>query len=198
MLATTVISKRPGKRTRGIATSSAGEDAHQKQIQKCQHLICPFFAETFQLKRGNMSCQMRQAHEKLRVPHESFEVVQVQVAKYTTLFDGFLFSYRSTNRHLALWEFSPPGKVGFVINHSKMTIQESTSLASMVNGFLDGFLDEISLSGMISWMVSSRCFQSSLSGWKYHTNVLIEIQENISPSCSLLPYRVCRNHLKQP
>ena len=116
-----------------------------------------------------MSCQMRQAHEKLRVPHESFEVVQVQVAKYTTLFDGFLFSYRSTNRHLALWEFSPPGKVGFVINHSKMTIQESTSLASMVNGFLDGFLDEISLSGMISWMVSSRCFQSSLSGWKYHT-----------------------------
>lgn len=25
---------------------------HQKQIQKCQHLICPFFAETFQVKRG--------------------------------------------------------------------------------------------------------------------------------------------------
>ena len=50
-----------------------------------------------------MSCQMRQEHEKLRVPHESFEVVQVQVAKYTTLFDGFLFSYRFTNRHSALW-----------------------------------------------------------------------------------------------
>ena len=95
-------------------------------------------------------------------------------------------------------EFSPPGKVGFVINHPKWPSGKALHLLAW---------------SMLSWMVfwMKYHFLVWYPGWfladasNHHfldgniiQNVLIEIQEKTSPSCSLLPYRVCRNQLKQP